>query len=140
VHGIGLQAQRDGIDAAEVCRAFVDFAGAAPLIGFHAAFDRVLIERQLQTSLGRTLANVWLDLAELAPVLEPQVKGRSLDDWLAHHGIVVAQRHQASADSWATAELLQRLWPLLRRERAAGPDVGALLRLARQRRWLGGGA
>jgi hypothetical protein len=38
------------------------------------------------------------------------------------------------ADALATAELLLRLWPLLRRERATG--IGAASRLARQRRWM----
>jgi DNA polymerase III subunit epsilon len=84
---------------------------------------------------GRRLSNPWLDLADLAPALCPQVKAQALDDWLAHFSIEVAVRHQAAADTWATAELLQRLWPLAQAQ-GCGLDFEALTRLAGSRRWL----
>ncbi len=138
VHGIGVQAQRQGQDGAQALLDFERFAAGAPLIGFHAAFDRTLISRHLRALCDRRLGNPWLDLADLAPALCPgHEQARALDDWLAVFGIPVAQRHQAAADAWATAELLQRLWPLTA---AAGvaPDFGPLARLAASRRWLGG--
>ena len=45
LHGIGVAAQRDGVEPAEAIDAFVRFAGRSPLLAFHAAFDRTLIER-----------------------------------------------------------------------------------------------
>jgi DNA polymerase-3 subunit epsilon len=60
--------------------------------------------------------------------------GRALDDWLTHFGIPCAQRHQAAADVLATAELLLRLWPELRRQRV--DSIGALERLERQAHWV----
>lgn len=137
VHGIGVGAQRGGVEPAEALAAFERFAGASPLVAFHAAFDRTLIERGFRSALGRRLANPWLDLASLAAVLHPQVAARSLDEWMQHFGIVCAVRHQAAADALATAELLLKLWPALRRETSVS-SFAAAARLAAARHWLGG--
>ena len=137
VHGIGVGAQRQGLDARQALAAFEAFVGDAPLVAFHAGFDRVLIKRHLQAVCGRRLPNAWLDLADLAPVLCPAVRAQALDDWLAHFAITVAVRHLAAADTWATAELLQRLWPLARAQGCAG-TFAAVARLAASRRWLAG--
>jgi DNA polymerase III subunit epsilon len=137
LHGIGLGAQRAGTDPATALQAFAAWVGRAPLLAFHASFDRTMIERACHRHLGRALPNPWLDLADLAPVLYPEVKAHALDDWLAHFGIPCAVRHQAAADTLATAELLQKLWPRLRRQ-LPQPAFRAVARLAAQRRWLGG--
>jgi DNA polymerase III subunit epsilon len=137
VHGIGLQAQRQGQAPAQVLTAFQAYVADAPLVAFHAAFDRALLDRPFQALLGRPLRNPWLDLADLAPAVCPKVRAQALDDWLSHFGIEVAVRHQAAADSWATAELLQRLWPLARSQ-GCGPRFRDLARLAASRRWLAG--
>jgi DNA polymerase-3 subunit epsilon len=137
VHGIGVGAQREGLDPRQALAAFEAFIGDAPLVAFHAGFDRVLIQRHLRAVCGRRLPNAWLDLADLAPVLCPVVRAHALDEWLAHFAITVAVRHQAAADTWATAELLQRLWPLARAQGCAG-NFDALARLAASRRWLTG--
>lgn len=140
VHGIGVQAQREGTEPRQALEAFERFAGNRPLIGFHAAFDRTLISRHLHQVCGRRLSNPWLDLADLAPALFPQHdKAKALDEWLAIFGIEVAARHQAAADTWATAELFQRLWPQVAAQRVAG-SFRSLERLAASRRWLGGSA
>jgi DNA polymerase-3 subunit epsilon len=135
LHGIGVGAQRSGAEPAAALRAFEDYAGRAPRLGWHAAFDRALIDRAARTALGRALPGAWLDLAELAPLLCPQVQAKSLDDWLEHFGIRCAVRHQAAADALATAELLLRLWPALRAEGAT--SYADCARLAARRRWLG---
>ncbi len=135
LHGIGLGAQRAGVEPALALAAFEQFAGASPLLAFHAAFDRRLIERACVQHLGRRPSHVWLDLEPLAAVLYPQVRARSLDEWMTHFGITCAVRHQAAADTLATAELLQKMWPAacaqLRR-----PDFKSAVALAAQRRWL----
>jgi DNA polymerase III subunit epsilon len=134
LHGIGVGAQRSGQAPAEVLGQFERWVGAAPLIAFHAAFDRAMIGRASQQHLGRALRNPWLDLAPVASGLHPAVRARALDDWLLHYGIECAQRHQAAADTLATAELLLRLWPAARAQGCASFE--ALAGLARQQRWL----
>lgn len=135
VHGIGVQAQRQGEDPAQALQAWQRFVGDAPLVAFHAGFDRVLLRRHLWSALHARVANPWLDLADLAPALVPGLRAQALDEWLAHFGITVAQRHQAAADTWATAELLQRLWALARTQGHAS-DFAGLRRVAVSRRWL----
>lgn len=138
LHGIGVGAQRSGVEPAQALAAFDAFVGDAPLVAFHAPFDRVLITRAQHEAGRRRGTQRWLDLAELAPALLPQIDAHALDDWLAHFGIGVAVRHQAAADTWATAELLQRLWPLARAQGCDG-SFDAMARLAASRRWLGRG-
>lgn len=135
VHGIGVGAQRGGVPPAQALSAFERWAGRAPLMGFHVAFDQALIQRAMRAALGRTLANPWIDLADVAPVARPDVPGRSLDDWMQAFGIHCTVRHQAASDTLATAELLLRLWPQVLAQRE-GDDWRALSRLAAQRRWL----
>ncbi len=137
IHGIGVATQRAGVPPAQALAAFATFAGAAPLIGFHSAFDRVLIDRATRAVLGQRLRNAWLDLADLAPVLCPGARARALDDWLAAFSITCLARHHAAADALATAELLQRLWTLAVAQ-GAGASFAALARLAAARRWLPG--
>ena len=135
VHGIGVGAQRQGLDPVQALSAFEAFIADDPLVAFHAPFDRVLIVRHLRALCGRRLHNRWLDLADLAPAVCPDQRAHALDEWLAHFGITVAVRHQAAADTWATAELLQRLWPLARAQGCAA-DFASIARMAASRRWL----
>lgn len=135
LHSIGVGAQRAGIERAAALRAFLGFVGNSPLIAFHAAFDRSLLERACRLEGLAVPGNSWLDLEPLAAVLRPEVKARSLDDWMQALGIVCPQRHQAAADTLASAELLLMLWPALRVELPA-PDFRAVVALAARRRWL----
>lgn len=132
-HGVG--ALRAGADPAAALSDFAAWAGRAPRVGWHAAFDRRMIERATEAALGRVAPQPWLELAQVAPLLHPQVPAKSLDDWLDHFGIRCAPRHQAAADALATAELLLRLWPALRKEGAT--SFASIARLAARRRWLG---
>jgi DNA polymerase III subunit epsilon len=134
VHGIGVGAQRAGAPPREVLAAFEHWIGNAPLLAFHARFDRSMIERAMKAELQRTLNNGWLDLEPVAAALHPGLGARALDDWLDHFGIPCAVRHQAAADTLATAELLLRLWPAARRQHCA--SFAGLSALARQQRWL----
>lgn len=134
LHGIGVGAQHAGVPAHEALGAFVQWLGDAPLIAFHAAFDKAMIYRAMKGASIHTPRNLWVDLEPLADALHPDVGGTALDDWLDHFGIECAVRHQAAADTLATAELLQHLWPALRAQRCT--TFAALRRLADQRRWL----
>jgi DNA polymerase III subunit epsilon len=135
LHGIGVGSQRAGQDRVTALQAFARFAGTSPLLAFHAAFDRGMIERALRAEQLPPLPNPWLDIEPLAAVLHPQVLARSLDEWMAHFDIRCPVRHQAAADTLATAELLLRLWPALRAE-LKPPGFAATAALAAQRRWL----
>ena len=137
LHGIGVGAQRAGAPPREALRAFGQWVGTSPLLAYHASFDQTMIGRAMQQALGQRLANPWLDLAPVAAGLHPDVGGHALDDWLAHFGIECAVRHQAAADTLATAELLLRLGPAARRQRC--DSFEALVALARQQRWLSPG-
>lgn len=137
VHGLGVGVQRAGVAPVQALQAFAAYARGAPLIGYHVAFDRQLLERAERAHGLRVARRRWLDLAELAPVLRRDVRGKSLDDWLAAWGIHCLARHQAAADALATAELLLCLWPLLRQARRKPAGFADLQKLATARRWLG---
>lgn len=136
LHGIGVRRQLEGRPAADGLQGFVDFAGRAPLLAFHAAFDQALIGRHARAWLGAAPANPWLDIAHLCAVTYPEVRARSLDEWLAHFGIRCAARHQASADTLAECELLLRIWPRVAAECAGWDEVR---RLAARHRWIAHG-
>jgi DNA polymerase-3 subunit epsilon len=134
LHGIGAQKQRDGQDPVIALRAFAEYAGNAPLLAFHAAFDQAMIGRYARQHLGADLPNPWLDIDHLCAVTYEKVRARALDDWMDHFGITCAVRHQAAADTLAECELLQRIWPKVAPQCANWRDVQ---RLAAQHRWLG---
>lgn len=133
LHGIGVQQQLRGVEPAAALQAFADFAGGAPLLAFHAAFDRALIGRHARELRGADLPGRWLDIEQLCAVTHPQVAARSLDEWLAHFGIRCMARHQASADTLAECELMLRIWPRVAAECRSWADVE---RLAGHHRWV----
>ena len=45
LHGIGAQMQRNGMPAAQALQAFENYVQDSPLLAFHAAFDRSMINR-----------------------------------------------------------------------------------------------
>lgn len=137
LHGIGVGAQSAGIARPQALQAFQAYVADAPLIAFHAAFDRAMIERAFQAEALPPPPNPWLDLEPLAAVLQPQVKARSLDEWMQALNIRCAVRHQAAADTLATAELLLKLWPRLLTEMPR-PEFRAVQALAAHRRWMPG--
>lgn len=136
VHGIGGERQREGLPPAEALLAFLDFAGKAPFIAYHAVFDQTMIERALVRHLGLRCRRQWLDLAYVMPVLRPDLIGshKSLDDWTALYGIPNYARHSALADALATAQL----W-LVALHLATARDLTsykALQTQAKAERWL----
>ena len=134
VHGVGAQAQLNGIDPPQAVRAFMDYVGLAPMLAFHAPFDRGFIARAAKAYLNQPFDNPWLDIAELAPALEPRVTLKSLDEWLRHYAIPVSVRHSAASDAFATALLAARLLPQARRGGAL--RFSDLQQLARHAKWL----
>jgi len=139
LHGIGHGAQAAGTPVPEALAAYRDWAADAPHVGFHADFDRAVL-RGAFAAAGLPAENrPWLDLAPLSQALVPDAcryGNRALDDMLAAFGIECTIRHNAAADALATAELLLELRAIAARQGTRGFD--ALVRAARQGKWLGG--
>lgn len=119
IHGIAPSAIANGVEPAEALLDFMEFVGDSPLLAFHAQFDQRMLSRALKQSLGYNLRHRFFDIAELAPLLCPQAKlpRGGLDDWTRYFGLQVQQRHHASADALATAELALILFSKARRQR-----------------------
>lgn len=107
VHGIGGTQQREGADPVEALLGFLEFIGRAPLVGYHAAFDAIVIRKAMDEYLGMAFRPPWVDLAYVAPELVATggVRYKGLDDWLQRFGIEAFNRHDAVADALATAQL-----------------------------------
>lgn len=129
IHGIAPSAIAAGVEPGEALLAFMDFVGDSPLLAFHAPFDQHMLQRALKRNLGYRLQHPFLDVADLAPLLCPEGPRRraGLDDWLKHFHLQAAERHNASADALATAELALILFSKARRQ-----ELDSLARL-RQR-------
>jgi DNA polymerase-3 subunit epsilon len=134
VHGVGVAAQLNGVEPPAAVGMFLEFVSTAPILAFHAPFDRRFLARVIKFYVNQPFDNPWLDLAELAPALYPRLGLNSLDDWLGRFGIPLRARHSAAADAFATALLAARLLPEARRQGA--PTFGRMLRLAQNARWL----
>jgi len=134
VHGIGRAAQQSGQDPAVALTDFSAWVDGAPLIAFHAPFDRAFIQRACGRAKVAPPPRNWLDLAQLAPALWPQRRARALDDWLAAFELSAPGRHSAPGDALATALLLALMLPVAQRQGAQG--IEALRRTANAMRWI----
>jgi len=136
IHGIGGSAQRDGVEPAEALLAFLDYIGKAPLVAYHAQFDQAMIDRAARRFLGSGLELPWIDLAWVMPELyrERIDADVTLDVWLQSFGIGNFMRHNAVADAYATAQLLQ---VALTRGMALGKESAQVfMDMEKARRWL----
>ena len=118
IHGLAPSAIAAGIEPDEALLTFMEFLGDSPILAFHAGFDQRMLARALKETLNLRLRHPFFDVAELAPLLCPQAEIRNggLDDWIAHFGLQVGQRHNASADALATAELALILFSRARKQ------------------------
>lgn len=130
IHCIGTGQQAHGEPPAQVLQTFAAWCAGRWAVGYHAEFDRRMLERACREA-GQPAPAVagWMDLAVLAPALLPErrVRGRrpaSLDDWLDSYGIDEVDRHDALGDAVATAQLLL---PVLQAARARGLISAAAL-------------
>jgi len=96
--------------------------------------DRGFLARAVKVFVNQPFDNPWLDLAELAPAVDPEAKLKSLDEWLARYSISVSVRHSAAADAFATGLLATRLLP--RAWQQGVRDFASLQKMARQAKWL----
>lgn len=133
IHHIGAQAQSEGRPPVEALEEFRQWADNCPLLAFHAPFDEAMINRAYSLFGLKGLQNEWLDIEPLAKITGVNPRIRSLDEWLGHFGIECAIRHQAAADTFATAELLMRLWPNITKEAYSWTS---LRNITRQASWI----
>jgi DNA polymerase-3 subunit epsilon len=114
IHGIGGEAQREGLDPVTGLLDFLDFIGKMPLVAFHVTFDQTMIKRAIKEYLGFEFKHQWLDLAYVMPGLLPEYarRYRALDDWSGYFNISNYARHSALADALATAQLMLAALPL----------------------------
>jgi len=120
IHGIGGEAQRDGLEPPEALLNFLDFLGKSPLVAFHVTFDQTMIRKAVKEYLGFEFKHPWLDLAYVMPGLLPEYarRYRALDDWSGHFQISNFARHSALADALATAQLFLCALPLAATKRS----------------------
>ncbi|MPQ69983.1 MULTISPECIES: 3'-5' exonuclease [Pseudomonas] len=123
IHGLGPSALAAGSDPAQALLDFMEFVGDSPLLAFHAPFDQHMLTRALKDSLGYRLQHPFFDVADIAPLLCPQATLREagLDDWIDHFKLQVEERHNASADALATAELALILFSRARQQQIDSP-------------------
>jgi DNA polymerase-3 subunit epsilon len=107
VHGIGGQAQLAGVEPALGMLDFLDYLGMAPLVAFRADVARTVVERAMKSILGVPFRHPWIDLAALLPALFPQAGCATREDWLDRFGLAAASWHDATADAFVAAQLLQ---------------------------------
>lgn len=123
IHGLGPSAIAAGSDPCEALLDFMDFVGDSPLLAFHAPFDQHMLGRALKDSLGYRLQHPFFDVADIAPLLCPQanIREAGLDEWINHFRLQVGERHHASADALATAELALILFSRARQQQINSP-------------------
>lgn len=153
IHRIGGDAQLNGDDPHTVLHAFAEYVGTSPLVGFHAGFDEAMLTRAYREVLSVTPRREWLDLAALAPAIVPASipsgsrqrdkntppslpfpSPTSLDGWLARFEVEIGLRHNAAADAFGTAQLLQALLPFAKNRKLE--SVADVLEEARAQAWL----
>ncbi|MFD2229154.1 PolC-type DNA polymerase III [Alkalimarinus sediminis] len=112
IHGISPEEIASGEPATDVLAEFMKYSGECVFLAYHAPFDQGMLSRALKRDMGLPLKHVFIDVADIAAALFPGVNlGRSmqnagLDDWVEHFGLNVSNRHNASADALATAEIM----------------------------------
>ncbi|MHC8307712.1 3'-5' exonuclease [Pseudomonas sp. PB3P13] len=123
IHGLGPSAIAAGSDPAQALLEFMEFVGDSPLLAFHAPFDQHMLGRALKDYLGYKLHHPFLDVADLAPLLCPQanIREAGLDEWIEWFKLEVFERHNASADALATAELALILFSRARQQQIHSP-------------------
>jgi DNA polymerase-3 subunit epsilon len=125
IHRIGTGEQAAGEEPATALAAFREWCAGSWAAGFHADFDRRMLERTLhEQRCGSLPVAGWIDLAVIAPALLPD-RGSlvSLDDWLIAFGLEDCDRHNALGDAHATAKLLLPVLARAATRGFAGPQA-----------------
>jgi DNA polymerase-3 subunit epsilon len=126
-------AEEPSIDS--VIGEFLDFCGDAVLVGHFVDIDLGFLNRELKRIRRTRLANHAIDTMSIYEWLRKRNKsgscpatlfaGYRLYEILKCYGIPVNGAHNALMDAFATAQLLQRFFPLLKE--AGAKDISDLL-------------
>lgn len=112
IHGISPEEIAGGEPAIDVLSEFMNYSGECVFLAYHAPFDQGMLSRALKRDMGLPLKHVFIDVADIAAALFPSINVSSsmqnagLDDWVEHFNLNVSNRHNASADALATAEIM----------------------------------
>ena len=136
IHGIGMQRQKMGLPGWQALPLLRDFLADAPLLAFHAWFDQIMLDRHFLSELGKPLPNPWLDIEKLCAVTQADAKAEDLDEWLQHFNLDCPARHEAAADAFVEAEVLQRIWPQLMKELGDKASWQGLKRIEKLDQWF----
>ena len=124
VHGILPDMIRDARPAWEVFESFLEFLGDSIVAAHHARFDLFFMNWVKRRQDGFRLHNLVGDTVLMCrhALLEPDpygvrrgAKRCSLDALVERFGIALPERHTALGDALATALILQRLLPELKK-------------------------
>ncbi len=91
---------------------FHNFADGAVLVAHNAAFDMRFLQLQ-EENTGIQFDNPVLDTLLLSSITHPNLKGHGLEGIAERFNITIVGRHTALGDSIVTAEVLNKLIPLL---------------------------
>jgi DNA polymerase-3 subunit epsilon len=115
---------------------FLDYAGNDVLVGHFISIDLAFLNREMKRLYGHEIGNAAIDTFTIDEWLRKQLKshayfskalsGYRLYDIARNIGITVNGSHNAIADAFTTAQLLQRFIPLL--IEAGVHDIGELLK------------
>lgn len=111
-HGItdDMVAEESGL--ADVLPAFKAYVGTSILVAHNADFDMKFL-RLKEEALSIRFENLVLDTLLLSVFLEHESQNHSLDAIAERMGINIEGRHTALGDSFATAEVLVRMFDML---------------------------
>jgi DNA polymerase-3 subunit epsilon len=124
IHGLGPSAIAAGSDPVDALLEFMEFVVYFSLLPFHPRSTQYFLRLAFKESLRYRLAHPFLDVAEIAPMLCPQapIREAGLDDWIEYFNLQVGERHHASADALATAELMLILLSRARQQHIDTPQ------------------
>jgi DNA polymerase-3 subunit epsilon len=112
IHGLRAEDLHGQPRIEAVLPAFHAFARDTVLVAHNAAFDMRFLELK-QASSGVCFDQPVLDTLLLSALVQPGQTSHRLEDIAARFGIAVSGRHTALGDALVTAEIFQKLLPLL---------------------------
>ncbi|GAB1393597.1 exonuclease domain-containing protein [Rhodocyclaceae bacterium] len=112
IHGITEEMVRGQPTIAKILPQFHAFCEGTVLVAHNAAFDMRFLQMKEET-LGIRFTHPVLDTLLLSAVIHPNQESHKLEAIAERLGITIIGRHTALGDAIVTAEVFQRMLPLL---------------------------